>query len=84
MNDELAAACEVLGEIMLAMQARKLLERGVPNAVIRAKMLEQNLTDHQIGELAARGFEHAATALADASYPGSSSFACGAEDMEKR
>jgi hypothetical protein len=71
---ELSAACDALGDIMLAIGSRKFA--GIGNETMRAKIAERGLTDEQIGELAARAFERAALVLAEIGYPGATAFSC--------
>jgi tetrahydromethanopterin S-methyltransferase subunit H len=81
--EDLAAACDVLGEIMMALAARRLLAVGISNKIIHAKMMAQ-VDDAALENLAERGFEAAAMALAKAGYPGATVHQCNLEEEPGR
>lgn len=74
--DKLGDAVDALGKIMSALGARKLLARGISNAVVRAKIESDVLTDEQLDEIAMDAFEAGAIALAEIGYPGAAVHIC--------
>jgi hypothetical protein len=65
---------------MMALAARRLLARGISSKIIHAKMTARAVDDAAIENLAARGFEAAATALAKAGYPGATVRQCNPKE----
>lgn len=58
----LADACNALGDVMLEMQRRKLLARGIKNTVLRESAEARAKTDEQLAKLAEEGVRAAAVA----------------------
>lgn len=72
----LSAACDALGDIMHALNARQLLAKGCSNAVIRAKMEADALPDATLLTMAGHAFEAAALELARRGDPNVTVFSC--------
>jgi len=78
----LSAATEALGDVMLEMQRRELLERTGTGTRAREMLSSNSMTDEQIGVLSARAFEAGAMVLAKAGHPGAAVFSCNLSDLD--
>jgi maleate cis-trans isomerase len=72
----LSAACDALGKIMHALNSRRLLAKGCRNAVIRARMEADDLTDEALLTMAGDAFEAAALELGKRGDPNVTVFSC--------
>lgn len=73
----LRAAADTLGQIMGALAARSLLKKDIALEVLRKKLEADALSDEQLANLAANGFEAAAIALQSAGDATVTMFECG-------
>ena len=80
----LSDAIAALGDIMLEMQRRRLLERPSSNPFTRAMLSARSLTDEQLGTIAADAFEAGATFLAERNAPGAQVFRCNPSEEPTR
>lgn len=80
LQDALSAACDSLGEIMLAIGVRSLLLRPIKNETLRAGVAARGRTDAQLSQIAVDAFEAAALMLAGLGHPGATVFTCTMDD----